>query len=785
MLLRWSIGFVLVLAGSSAARAQCTDYDIVVGGGSGQGQVSWELMDALGNIVASGGAPENTGECLPDGCYTMIMYDDNNNGWQGNTWSINYENTSIVVASGTLSSGGYGTQVVDLNGNCGTSGCQEQEIVITSGSSHNDVYWELVDEIGTLLASGGAPDDQFVCMPDGCYTMYMYDSNGDGWEGATWSVIDVSTGNLNGSGTLPSGAFGTSQLIIGAGCGSCTFYDLEVTGGSFPADVSWDMYDANGNFIAAGGAPTLEPLCLADGCYTFYAYDAIGDGWNGAQFTITDPGNGSVISTGTLLNAGFGSFQVSIGQGCGTGTCQQHTLTVTGGAAPGEISWNLTSMGISYASGWAPSSIQLCLDTGCYIMQLYDAGGNGWQGGTWTLQDQFGAVEQTGTLSTGSVDAVPVPLGNGPCEVPTVVTASDCPQAVNVCTNLNFTIDPNGWGAIWEIPTLGSTSNPEFFFGDGLLSPWGTDHYGCLMGQEINTTWMIVNVSGSGTLEFTLGANNTQAGFYDWTMFPYTSNTCGQILANTIAPVRCNWNYSSSGGTGIVSTVPSGGFPENFETPLNVLAGQRYIICFSNWSSVTTVVPLVFGGTATVSCDPFVLPVELLGFSASPNEEGVQVQWSTASESNASHFIVERSPDGSQWFDVGRSAAVGNSLQTHRYELLDPLPIEGQSYYRLVSVDLDGSIERSPRVEVHWSTSTLRTWPNPTATGLWVDLGEHADQVSMTISNNTGSILSVPQTRVSLDEIHLDMSGLPPGIYALTATDGDWMRTARVVVIGK
>ena len=783
MMVRPLLAVIVFLFCAAVGRAQCTDYDIIVGGGSGQGQVHWELMDAFGNIVAAGDAPENTGECLPDGCYTMIMYDDNNNGWQGNTWSINFQNTSIVVASGTLSSGGYGTQLVDLNGNCGSSGCQDQEIIITSGSSHNDVSWEIVDEFGSLIASGGAPDDQIVCMPDGCYTVYMYDANGDGWEGATWSVIDVATGTLNGSGTLPSGGYGTSQLIIGAGCGSCTFYDLELTAGTAPADISWDLYDASGNFIASGGAPSFQELCLADGCYTFYAYDAVGDGWNGAEFTFTDPSTGTVISTGTLLGSGFGTYQVSIGQGCGTSSCVQHTLVVTGGSAPGEVSWTFSGSGINYASGWAPASVQLCVDTGCYLMRMFDSGGNGWQGATWTLLDQFGVVEQSGTLASGYNGAQAVPLGNGDCTVPIVVTASDCPQAVNVCTNLNFTIDPNGWGAIWEIPTLGSVSNPEFYYGDALLSPWGTDHYGCLMGQEINTTWMIVNIASGGTLEFTLGANNTQAGFYDWTMFPYTPSTCGQILSNTVSPVRCNWNFAASGGTGLVSTVPTGGYPENFEPPLNVTAGQRYIICFSNWSSVTTVVPLVFGGTATVSCDAIVLPVELLYFGAAPVGQAVDVRWSTASERNSSHFIVQRGPDGVDWTDLGRVEAAGNSAQPRQYQLTDPFPIEGGAYYRLLAVDQDGTRDYSRKVKVEWSTLTLRVWPDPATDGLWIDLGDHADDAQVVLSDGTGRVLPVPKERVGADEVHLRLRDLPAGVYTVTAMDGDWIRSARAVVL--
>lgn len=774
---------VLLMLSALSALGQCTDYDIIVGGGSAQGQIHWELMDAFGNVVASGDAPENTGECLPDGCYTMVMYDDGNNGWQGGTFSINYENTSIVVASGTLASGGYGTQLIDLNGNCGATGCQDHQISVTSGSSHNDVYWELVDEFGALIASGGAPEDQVVCLPDGCYTLFMYDANGDGWEGAVYTITDVATGTVVSTGTLASGGYGTGQVIIGAGCGSCTFVNLEVSAGSAPGDVSWDLYDALGNFIASGGAPTLQTLCLQPGCYTMYAYDAIGDGWNGAQYTFTDPGTGSVLATGTLLNAGFGSFSISVGGGCGSGTCEPYTLTVTGGTAPAEVSWSFSSMGVTYASGWAASSVQLCLDTGCYVMQLFDSGGNGWGGATWTLTNAGGGTVDSGTLASGANDVVAVSVGSTvPCEVPTVVVASDCPQAVNVCTDLNFTIDPNGWGAIWEVPALGSVSNPQFMWGDGTLSPWGTDHYGCLMGQEINTTWMIVNIASGGSLEFTLGANGAQAGFYDWVMYPYTPGTCGQVLANTLAPVRCNWNYSSTGGTGCASVVPPGGFPENYEPPLNVTAGQRYIICFSNWSSVTTVVPLVFGGTATVSCDPLVLPVELLAFNAVPATWSVDLFWATATEANTSHFRVERSLDMIEWSVLGDVPAAGNTSSERHYRFEDRSPLEAYVYYRFAMVDLDGSEKLSPVLRTEWEAPMLHCWPNPDPGSFLVDLGSEVGAAALSVIDQYGRPVAFDFWREGDDEVRILLRGCPAGVYTVRATLNERSRTGRAVV---
>lgn len=79
-----------------------------------------------------------------------------------------------------------------------------------------------------------------------------------------------------------------------------------------------------------------------------------------------------------------------------------------------------------------------------------------------------------------------------------------------------------------------------------------------------------------------------------------------------------------------------GGFPENCETLLLVTVGQRYFTCFSNWSPASTVVPLVFGGMATLYGDPLVLPVELFSFTANTALWSVALFWTTATEANTS-----------------------------------------------------------------------------------------------------------------------------------------------------
>ena len=191
------------------------------------------------------------------------------------------------------------------------------------------------------------------------------------------------------------------------------------------------------------------------------------------------------------------------------------------------------------------------------------------------------------------------------------VTAPDCSIAVDICTNQGFTISPNGTGAVVELtgpntfPYNHNFSNPDY---DGFFTfnPWGTTNSGCLRDGETNSTWMIINIATTGTLEMSFGAGGAQTGFYDWAMWPYDANSCSTIPGNSVAPVRCNWNSQSNGGTGIANTIPSGGVAGNYEPGLNVTCGDKFIICFSNFSSIQSNVPINFFGSATVSCTNFI-----------------------------------------------------------------------------------------------------------------------------------------------------------------------------------
>lgn len=504
--------------------------------------------------------------------------------------------------------------------------------------------------------------------------------------------------------------------------GQCTNVTIAVTGGAYPGEIYWELSNTSGVLFASGGAPATVTVCLPAGTYYMDMFDWYGDGWNGAAYTIRCPNN-TIISTGTLNFGSYGwtSFTLT-NTTCGNvsscpGGTSPYTLQVTNGFYPSEIGWQLIINGQDVADGGAGQTVNLCLAPGCYEFFMFDEFGDGWDGATYTLTNSSGAVVYSGTLGNGYVGNTFWAIGGSSCNSSNPVTASDCSSAVNVCNNLNFTIDPNGFGQVVEISPPGSYSNPVYYWADGIPSPWGSDNEGCLLNGEINSTWMIVNIWGGGSLEFTFGGLGTQAGYYDWIMFPYNAGTCQGVYNDLIPPVRCNWNAVSYGGTGLAAATPSGGFSGNYEPPLNVQAGQQYLIVFSNWSSASTVVPLQFGGTAIVSCQNVLMPVELAGFSGFEVAGGdVQLEWATLSEHQSAWFLVEtRTDEQAGWREVGMVPAAGESTELLKYRLEDLEAAPGLNYYRLIEEDQDGIRRPVGECAVRVGGGTDEPWvfPNP------------------------------------------------------------------------
>ena len=104
-----------------------------------------------------------------------------------------------------------------------------------------------------------------------------------------------------------------------------------------------------------------------------------------------------------------------------------------------------------------------------------------------------------------------------------------------------------------------------------------------------------------------------------------------------------------------------------------------YRVCF------TTTCPT--NGVVNFLCatEEAALPITLLSFTAEPEERGVLLFWSTATEQDADGFTIQRSTDTQRWSVIGYIDAVGYSMTRVDYSYLDINPVDGVNYYRLIS----------------------------------------------------------------------------------------------------
>lgn len=108
------------------------------------------------------------------------------------------------------------------------------------------------------------------------------------------------------------------------------------------------------------------------------------------------------------------------------------------------------------------------------------------------------------------------------------------------------------------------------------------------------------------------------------------------------------------------------------------------------------------------------LPVTLVYFNALLNNKQVNTYWQTATEQNSNRFEVWRSKDAIQFILVGARPAAGFSSSIKNYSYTDVTPFTGTSYYRLKSIDNDGSFSFSPIVKIKTADAeNIFIYPNP------------------------------------------------------------------------
>ena len=160
---------------------------------------------------------------------------------------------------------------------------------------------------------------------------------------------------------------------------------------------------------------------------------------------------------------------------------------------------------------------------------------------------------------------------------------------------------------------------------------------------------------------------------------------------------------------------------------------------------------------------PFtVLPVEYLSpFSARLSQGVVHLDWETAEEVDADYFIIEKSPNATDWSEL---AVVSAQNRPAHYTRIDTNPFAPVTYYRLKQVDLDGRFEYSGIASVQVSPLTGKTniYPNPAKSFLKIQTNQKVE--SLKLINTLGQVVRFIDSPISNT---LSLEGIQQGMYFL------------------
>ncbi len=207
-------------------------------------------------------------------------------------------------------------------------------------------------------------------------------------------------------------------------------------------------------------------------------------------------------------------------------------------------------------------------------------------------------------------------------------------------------------------------------------------------------------------------------------------------------------------------------------TPNCQQVGQ-YVVCFTGIDDFsadpcTTTVCVTFN----VDCP---LPVEMSSFTSVINGRNVDLNWSTATETNNSGFEVERTLTGANsWAKVGFVTGNGTTTAPHSYSYTDRGLTTGNYSYRLKQVDFNGNFEyhnlsNEVIIGVPGKFELGQNYPNPFNPSTKIDYAIPFDgKVSLTIYDNSGKQVATlvnSSLNAGYYTAKFDASSLASGVY--------------------
>jgi len=190
------------------------------------------------------------------------------------------------------------------------------------------------------------------------------------------------------------------------------------------------------------------------------------------------------------------------------------------------------------------------------------------------------------------------------------------------------------------------------------------------------------------------------------------------------------------------------------------------------------------------------VPVEFFSFTATTNVNEVNLNWSTATETNNSGFEILRSKKANDWNKIGFVPGHGTTTEPQYYSYVDESLLPGQFQYRLKQIDFDGSFEYSKIIEVSIESPNefllSQNYPNPfnPITKIKFQIPGQARNDNALVTLRVYDVLGNEITTLVNEEkpageyeVEFDGTGLPSGIYFYQLKAGSLVETKKMVLL--
>ncbi|MBE7475147.1 MAG: T9SS type A sorting domain-containing protein [Ignavibacteriota bacterium] len=236
----------------------------------------------------------------------------------------------------------------------------------------------------------------------------------------------------------------------------------------------------------------------------------------------------------------------------------------------------------------------------------------------------------------------------------------------------------------------------------------------------------------------------------------------------------------------------------------DIINGSFINVAIADSGSYVVVNPLVFSKLNLIIHYNEYNPIELISFNYSFVNTKVQLNWTTATETNNSGFEILRfAQNDNEWEAIGFVPGFGTTTEPKAYSFTDENVTTGTYKYHLKQIDFDGIFEYLPigqagsneiEVEVDFTPKEFvlfQNYPNPfnpnTVIRFEIPGQARNDNVLVTLKiydilGNEIVTLVNEEKQSGVYEVEFDASSLASGMYLYKLQAGSFIQTKKMIL---